>query len=254
MAEKYSRQISFEAINNFRDLGGYRAKDGRTTAWRSLFRSGALLRMSERDKVRLKEEIGLKAVLDLTNPTEQRKKQETSLLDEIGAKYYNIPFRPDNDSFYSEEVKIYKYAADISEVYLNRLKKKTFGKQLVRALEIISDRENYPLLFHCGAGKDRTGILTAFVLSLLGVADDDIATEYSLTDPFMESIRVRIVNDPATPQAIKDLPDFAWRAKPESMHLLLNTLRQKYGSIQGYVEFMGGDESLIENLKNALLI
>jgi protein-tyrosine phosphatase len=139
-------------------------------------------------------------------------------------------------------------------MYLYRIKHGTFGKRLVEALEAISRQENLPLLFHCGVGKDRTGVLTAFLLTLLGVSDDDIIADYALTDPFMDDIRTRIVNDPATPQAVKDLPDFDWRARPESMELFLTALRGEYGSIEAYIKSMGAKTTLAGRLKRALLV
>jgi protein tyrosine/serine phosphatase len=65
MSVPYSRHIDFESVPNFRDLGGYRTHDGRSVAWRRLFRSAALHKMNDRDIVRLKAEISPRAVIDL---------------------------------------------------------------------------------------------------------------------------------------------------------------------------------------------
>ena len=253
MEKPYSRQIDFEAILNFRDLGGYRTADGRTVAWRHIFRGGNLLDMTTKDKARLREELGLKTVIDLRNPSRQQRQRETDLLQEIGVEYLNIPFRTSNKSFLNEK-KIYACATDISQIYLYRVKRTALGKRLVKALETISDREKHPVLFHCGIGKDRTGILTAFLLTLLGVSDDDIITEYSLSDPFMEEIRNRIVNNPATPQNVKNQPDFDWRARPESMESFLRALRKDYGSVTKYLISRGMAPELVEELRKALLV
>lgn len=253
MGKPYSRQIDFEAIVNFRDLGGYRTADGRSVAWRRIFRGGNLLDMTAKDKARLREELGLKTVIDLRNPSRQQRQRETAMLDEIGVEYLNIPFRTSNKSFLNEE-KIYASVTDISQIYLYRVKRTALGKRLVKALEAISDREKHPVLFHCGIGKDRTGLLTAFLLALLGVSEDDIITEYSLSDPFMEEIRNNIVNDPATPQNVKNLPDFDWRAKPESMEAFLRALRRDYGSVTAYLVTRGMKPALVEDLRKALLV
>ena len=61
----YSRHIDFESVLNFRDLGGYRAGDGRKIAWRRIFRSGEMHHMTARDITRFKEEIKLRSVIDL---------------------------------------------------------------------------------------------------------------------------------------------------------------------------------------------
>jgi protein-tyrosine phosphatase len=79
------RHIPFESVPNFRDLGGYRTHDGRTVAWRRLFRSAALHTINDRDMARLKGEIGLRAVIDLRSPKDARK--DVRLLEAIGARY-----------------------------------------------------------------------------------------------------------------------------------------------------------------------
>jgi hypothetical protein len=69
----------------------------------------------------------------------------------------------------------------------------------------------------------------------------------------MEEIRNRLNNDPETPEDIKNLPDFTWKAAPESMALFLSTLKREYGSSQGYLEAQGAEPSLIKRLGRALL-
>jgi protein tyrosine/serine phosphatase len=92
MSQSYPRHIDFESVPNFRDLGGYRAHDGRTVAWRRLFRSAAFHKMNDRDMARLKQEISPRAVIDLRSPKDPEKDREGPLLKEIGARHYPIPF------------------------------------------------------------------------------------------------------------------------------------------------------------------
>jgi len=251
--EQYSRQITFDSIPNFRDLGGYRGRHGHTVVWRRLFRSGELIRMSRHDSIRLNEEIRLHSVIDLRNRTEQQQ-QKIAILEEIGAKYYNVPFRPGPALSLQTEKELYPSCSNMGEVYLYRIRQKEFGQQVVEAMKIIAEPDNHPLVFHCGAGKDRTGILAAMVLSVLGVADDDIIEDYILTAPFMNEIRNRLNNDPETSEDIKDLPEFTWEAAPESMALFLSTIKREYGSVKGYLEAQGAASSLVRRLEMALLI
>src|SRR5262249_23898623 len=103
MNRSYPRHIDFESVPNFRDLGGYRTRDGRAVAWRRLFRSAALHSMSRLDIARLKEHIRPRAVLDLRTPREPIKQREISLLDEMGARYHNLSFRPDSPDYLRQE-------------------------------------------------------------------------------------------------------------------------------------------------------
>src|SRR3972149_5486780 len=241
MYHSYSRHINFESVVNFRDLGGYRTRDGRTVAWRRLFRSAALHPMTRRDAAQLKEEIGPRAVIDLRNPKEPEKQREVSLLTEMGARYYHIPFRPDSSSYLKEEGEHNPNATNMGELYLYRISQKEFGKRIVKALEIIAERDNHPLVFHCSIGKDRTGGLAAMLLTSVGVIDEDIVEDYILSAPFMPTIKDRIKDDPETPQEVKDLPDFQWEATRESMSLFLSLLRREHGSASGYLEANGGE-------------
>src|SRR5258705_1578724 len=94
MNQSYPRHIDLESVPNFRDLGGYRTRDGRAGAWRRLFRSSKLHSMSRPDIARLKEDIRPRAAIDLRTPREPIKQREISLLGEMGARNHNIPFRP----------------------------------------------------------------------------------------------------------------------------------------------------------------
>lgn len=254
MSQSYPRHIHFESVPNFRDLGGYRTHDGRTVAWRRLFRSAALHKMNDRDKATLKQEISPRAVIDLRRLRDPEQNPEVLLLKEVGARYYPMPFRPDSSSYLKEEEKAYPSAINMGEIYLSRISEKPFGKRLVDALEIIAERDNHPLIFHCSAGKDRTGVLAAMVLTAMGVVDDDVVEDYTLSAPLMNEIRARITSDPETAPAVKDQPDFQWEASAESMAVFLSLLRQEYGSADGYLKANGAGSSLADRLKVALLV
>ena len=254
MSQSYPRHIHFESVPNFRDLGGYRTHDGRTVAWRRVFRSAALHKMSERDITRLKQDIRPRAVIDLRRPRDPEKNSEPLLLEEIGARYYPIPFRPDSASYLEDEAKAHPNATHMGEIYLYRIREQPFGKRLVDALEVIAEKDNHPLVFHCSAGKDRTGVLAAMVLAAMGIVDEDVVEDYALSAPLMKDIRDRMTRDPETAQAVKDQPDFQWEASAESMAAFLAALRREYGSADGYLRANGAGSSLVDRLKAALLV
>ena len=169
MNQSYPRHISFESVPNFRDLGGYRTRDGRAVAWRRLFRSAALHSMSRPDIARLREDIRPRTVIDLRTPREPSKQREISLLGEMGARYHNVPFRPDLPHYVKQEAELFRDATDMGGLYLYRIRPPEFGKRLMDSLELIADRNNHPLVFHCSVGKDRTGVLAAMLLAAAGV-------------------------------------------------------------------------------------
>ena len=250
--QSYPRHIKFESVSNFRDLGGYQAKDSRTLAWRRLFRSGYLHPMTERDSTRLKEEIKLTSVIDLRNDKELQQLKEVSLLNDAGIKYFNVPFIS-----YSEEQLLYHVYHDflnMGEVYLFNIRHKEYGRQIIDAMEIITEPANLPLLFHCGAGKDRSGVMAAFILSVLGVDDNDIIADYILSAPYMKDLITRLMNEPGTPEDIRNLPAYTWEASSASMVRFLSSLKREFGSVRGYLAMHGAETSLFNRLEKALLI
>jgi protein-tyrosine phosphatase len=253
MNESHPRHIHFESVPNFRDLGGYRTHDGRTVAWRRLFRSAAIHKINDRDMARLKQEISPRAVIDLRNPRDPEKDRERLLLEEIGARHYRMPFStwpwsgpsksPDRPN-----------ATHLGAIYLYRISEQPFAKRLVDALEIIAERDNHPLIFHCSAGKDRAGVLAAMVLAATGIVDEDVVEDYILSAPLMKEIREPMTSDPEAAPGLKDLPDFQWEASAESMAVFLSLLRREYGSADGYLKANGAPSSLVHRLKAALLV
>jgi protein-tyrosine phosphatase len=249
--ESYSRYITFESIRNFRDIGGYQTKDGHEVAWRRIFRSGDLRKITSNDLSRLKEEIKLTSIIDLRSSIEVKEKT-TDPLSEAGIRYYNIPFITGSGNR-EEEEKLFLKFTNMGEFYLHIAKNEEFGRRLLEALEIIAVPENYPLVFHCAVGKDRTGILTAILLSILSVEDEDIIEDYALSAPYMEELISRMKVDPEMAKVTEHLPAYFWKAAPESMALFLSTLRKEFGSIRGYLEAQGIEASLFYRLEKALL-
>lgn len=236
---------------NFRDLGGYPARDGYIVAWRRLFRSGEFRNMTGNDLNRLTGEIGLATVVDLRSDFEV-KRQGTGLPADSNIKYYNVSFITDDDQPEAEQ-KRYRTFTNMGEFYLEFIRYKGFGGSIVQALEVIAEPDNHPLVFHCAVGKDRTGILAAVLLSVLGVADEDVIEDYTLSDQYMNALREQLKKADDIPDDVKILPDFFWRASPESMSLFLATLRHEYGSVRSYLEKQGAGSSLVERLEKALL-
>lgn len=244
--QSYPRQIRFEAVFNFRDLGGYWTPGGQTVAWRRLFRSSELHHMTSHDIIQLKEEIRLRSVIDLRS---SRQLEPLSPLNEVGVEYYNIPLIGRGNG--PENVR--PDFSNMGEVYSYLVRHEEFGRRVVEALEIIAEPSNLPLVFHCSAGKDRTGILTAIVLGILRVTDEDIIEDYTLTAPYMKELIIRWNNDAGAAEALKNVPEYLLEASPESMISFLSTLKREYGSARGYVEAHGAGVSLTHRLETSLL-
>ena len=210
--------------------------------------------MSRPDIARLKRTSAPGRSSTFRTPREPTKQREIDLLGEVGARYHNVPFRPASPDYMKQETELFRDATDLGELYLYRIRQPEFGKRLVDSLELIADRNNHPLVFHCSVGKDRTGVLAAMLLAAAGVIDEDIVHDYTLSAPFMPELRDRRRNDPTAPPEVKELPDSHWEALAESMTRFLALLRREYGSVAGYLEAHGADTSLPQRLEEALLV
>ena len=172
MINDYSeRHYSFEGCFNFRDIGGYLNQDGRRVKKGLYFRAGRQDRMTNKDLAQLSD-------LNISTQIDLRKKEEVldqgrGPLEDMGAKYINISVIPEGGS-----EKLNKLVGDTGisgKRYLGYLE---FGPtSWLRLFGILADEENLPVVLHCTAGKDRTGVSTAFLLSILGVSRDIIEAD-----------------------------------------------------------------------------
>jgi protein-tyrosine phosphatase len=246
------RQIDFDNILNFRDLGGLRTGKGRTVAQQRVFRSAEFCSMTRNDFDRLTGEIGLNTVIDLRSGQE-RENQGMGLLAEAQIQIYNISLLTRGNNINTDE-KHYSEFANMGEFYIYLTSNEHFSRRLIEALEIIAVPENYPLVFHCAVGKDRTGLLAAVLLSTLGVRDEDIIEDYAMSAPHMLSVIERLNSQPETAERVKRIPAMFWEATPESMAILLAEIRKEHGSATEYLKANGADSTLVQRLEKALLV
>ena len=127
------------------------------------------------------------------------------------------------------------------------------GHQILAALEVLAAPDALPAVFHCTAGKDRTGVLSAIVLSLLGVDEPTVVADYALSGAAMQRLRAKLIAKyPEGRETIENI-DEVFSAEPAQMELLLDHVREHYGSVGAYVEGLGAERGLIEGLRAALL-
>ncbi|MGN9837356.1 tyrosine-protein phosphatase [Nonomuraea sp. H19] len=238
------RHIEFSNLCNFRDVGGYAAEDGRTLQWQRLYRADSLGWLAGDDLTAFRA-LRVRTVIDLRHPAEVEKAGRVPEAE--GQRYHNLPIegRRWNTTPYREELGVGRYLAnrylEVSEDGVENLR---------TALETIANADNAPVVIHCAAGKDRTGILTALVLSLAGVSEDDIVADYALTglatERFIADWRRR---HPDTPM----WPGFGL-APAEAMRLFLTDLSHRHGSIETYVtQVLQVSPATIGDLRDHLL-
>ena len=239
-AARPSRHVSHDLVFNLRDLGGYATADGGTTRWGRLYRGDGLHRLGPDDCASL----GLVTVLDLRT---EREVSERGRLEADGVDWHHLPVLREtwDPSWATPEVAAERFLADR---YLTMLVE---GEDaLGRALNVLADPDRLPAAFHCAAGKDRTGVLAALVLALVGVDDDTIAADYGLSrvgmDRLVEWVRVTY---PDQLDTMADQPEAFLQAPDDAMHLFLADLRALHGSVEGYAASVGAGPDVVTSLR-----
>jgi protein-tyrosine phosphatase len=238
------RHIALEDALNFRDLGGYETTDGRRVRWRTLFRADGLARLtpSDLDVVR---SLGIATVLDLRSTTELEYGRFPT--DAIPVAFHHLPIVEE-----TMDPRKYRLApGKLGERYEELAR---FGApQIATALGILADPASHPVVFHCTVGKDRTGVLAAVTLALLGVPDETIIADYVLSGPAVTALRERWrAHNPEVGAALDEHPE-TFSAAPTNISWLFARLRAEHGSIEGYAESTGAGADVVDRLRRSLL-
>ncbi|HEY2750233.1 tyrosine-protein phosphatase [Phenylobacterium sp.] len=174
------RLLPLRGGRNFRDLGGYRAIDGRQVRWGRIYRSGLMTGLTDEDLDYLKA-LGVRVICDLRTPGERAAEPNPFIGRggvEVLAGSYDIPgafMRLAGLTTRSEAVTAF------AATYVELLE--ALRPQLTEMLSRLA-QEDVPLAINCLAGKDRTGVASALVLSLLGVPRATVISDYALTETF----------------------------------------------------------------------
>ena len=225
-----SQFLPWDGLYNLRELGGYPTVDGRVTRSGLLFRSEAFFRLSDASRNQLFENLDLKTVIDLRSNEER---QEQGYLESSkGQRLLHLPLID-----VSVESDLDRLDPDyLAQVYRAILTSRP--DSLSEAMAVILNSDNWPLLFHCAAGKDRTGIVTMLTLSMAQVPDAQIAADYALTQHALR--RVLAANDPDIDRASwKTLPATVVASTPETAEKTLDFLNTSYGSVTNYLIELG---------------
>lgn len=227
------RRIVLGKMLNLRDLGGYPAAGGQTTQWGRLLRGDNPMGLTDTDTAWLLEH-GFTTVIDLRSPAER-----DHLPDELancpGFTYHFIPMSGGEKLPNEEEY--------IGQGYFRTLER----KEMVRSvLETIAAAPG-GVLFHCMAGKDRTGCIAALLLTLAGVDRLDILADYQVSEVYIRPV-IQWMK-----QTRSNLPAYVGSSKPEYLEDCLDRLEERYGAVLGYLHAIGLTQPVLNRLKRKLL-
>ena len=203
-----SRWLDVPGAYNVRDLGGYLTTDGKTTRWRAFLRADSLHNLSESTKSALIE-YGVRTVIDLRR-TNETVDTPNALADMDDTQYFHLNMIGDtNPPGYiappPDEWTTPELTSDIYRVLLDQ-RQEVISETLVT----LANSKGHTAIYHCAAGTDRTGIISALLLGLAGVPADTIAKDYALS---AHGLRLRVLDD-GIPDYLAD-QDFTQEEPPE---------------------------------------
>ncbi len=242
--ETRERLVALDGAFNFRDLGGYPTTDGRMIRWGRLFRSDTLHELSEADVLRLRG-MGLATVIDLRRVVEVERTGRGPLSDEgVQYRHYSVVGEgSDRAPPDTQEALALRYLW-----YLD------VGRDaLVSTLTMVGNPDCQPLVFHCTAGKDRTGVVAALVLELLGIERSVIAADYALTASRMDLILSRLRRQSDAEARVAEIPQVMFGAEAKTMETFLDLLSAHHGGARAWALAAGVPEESIDAM-SALLV
>ena len=214
-----------EAINNFRDFGGYKTQNGAHLKKGLLYRSGDLSKATDADLDYLSS-LGIKTICDLRSEHE-RQRQPDRIPEAKPFTFFNIPMRPIVDYHARSLHRLFSlmfgrerrmdYIAESYKAY--REYAVNYIPQLKALFQRISQPENLPVLIHCSAGKDRTGVVSSLIQLVLGVSVETAMDDYLKTNGLLDAY---------TEEIFRRLSKLAYFGVPWKMYAPLFDARSDY--------------------------
>ena len=238
------RHLAIQGTYNIRDLGGYKTRDGSLTRWGTLLRSDKLYHLSPASKQAIID-LGVKTIVDLR---------------------YSIEMETEPDDFAHSQVvhympmPLYELSGDgtlpaipdnLEEMYTMILDHRQ--GQIAKTFRTLFAPGALPGLYHCTAGKDRTGLMSALILGAVGVPEETIIEDYVLSARYLNHLL-----DQLRKQAKQMGYDTAWydrllTCEPATMRRTLDHLAKHYGDIHSYLLKTGLSQAELEQYRQALV-
>lgn len=255
------RVIDLKGTSNTRDIGGYKTSDGHTLRWRQLIRSENLSRLTEEDFRKL-EELGIKTVVDLR--TEREVEQSPTVWKgDNPPRFFHFPVGHAKNEWFTAQRNMLKKNRFTEEESLEHMKR---GYRMIaeegppsyrQLMALVLDQSNWPILFHCSAGKDRAGVATALILEAVGVDRDTIMQDFLLTNEVsraqlkseaMAKARQGHGSGPGSGRGAGKAPTpAAWfpiiGVEPEMLETFYASVEEQYGSMADFLTEIGLDDN-----------
>jgi protein-tyrosine phosphatase len=258
-----TRLLALEGGRNFRDLGGYPAADGRVVGWRRLYRSGVMSYFSDADCAHL-ETLDVQVICDLRAPDERRREA----LRWTDTRTRHLHWDYDNSAISLRGLLMggEPSAAGVRKAMIQVYQRlPEFFVEPYRALFEQLAAGRVPLVFNCSAGKDRTGVAAALVLTSLGVAWEHVLADYELTNALVDMEQELARHRRGSVAAGDEIERYVrlppevrtplFQAAPEYLQAAFDVIAQQFGSVGAYLESrLGVTEAMAVAIRDHLLV
>ncbi len=254
-------RIPLSGCRNFWDLGGYTVDDHHVIRPGMIFRSGRLSGLTDEDLEKFSA-LNIRTVVDLRSPDEIQEHP-----DRLPEKYPPrlLHVEMSHNGLGREEVEAVLRLAESGELDTHQHMIEAYREfpaasadQLRQVIDLLQDKTVYPVLFHCTAGKDRTGFVSAMVLGALGCPEHVIRSDYLLYDQGELAYRAQRYAGTYHERGILVTPEQTYpylTAHSDYIHALMESIVSKWGDIPSYITRMtGSSEAYLQKIREYMVV
>lgn len=227
------KRFFIDKIENMRDIGGYNVSKNKKIKENLLVRSNVPINLGN-EEINILKQMNLRTIIDLRSDDEIKNKPSVFMK---------------NQGFYFNHIQINgkgnlpKEKNAVLDSYIEMLE----GKEQIKSFFTILNEAKTGIIYYCNAGKDRTGVVTALILSLLGVDREEIVQDYMASGVFLKDMLQ------SYSKGQKDLFDII-NPRSETMHGLLDYIDKKYSNVESYLQNCGLSMEILNSIKNKYTI
>jgi len=240
-ARRLAERLQFPRLLNARDLGGYAVRGGARTRERSVLRTDDLYKLTTEGAQALVD-YGVRSVIDLRWPRELERKPSIFQRGAHGVQYTHVSLLDGSEETWNLRV------PGVTKEHWNCAVLDHAGPEMARVLKTVAEAPQGIVLFHCAAGKDRTGVIAAMLLAAADVEPDEIAEDYSISTDYIQDTYLASYPSEQREAVLEEV-----RCPPEQIYNMLAHLERRYGGTPGYLRRIGLTTMEIDRIRSRLL-
>jgi protein-tyrosine phosphatase len=228
-----NRVIQTQKIFNCRDIGGYSSKDKKQTQWGKLYRSGTLSLANTHD-INILRQLKIKTIIDFRTERDSYSHPVKYKPEQV----FNLPLRGNNFNAFFNEILSEKMKRNDVIIYSQEVFSyilENNSDYFIKMFDILLDENNYPVVFFCSLGKDRSAIATVLILAALDIDRETIFNDYLLSNDLI-NFSALVRNADLFKPEIQETITALFSANREFLAYALDRIEKEYGSIQNFME------------------